>query len=153
QREEARKLPAEAKDAPPIRRLGVVGAGAMGAAIAQLAAVRGLEVVLQEVNEEALGMGLLKIAVLFEKAVERGILSREDADRKLASIRGGTSWKGFEDVDVVIEAAVEELGAKQAVFRELDRRTRSTALLATNTSSLSVAALQEGLAHPERVAG
>jgi 3-hydroxyacyl-CoA dehydrogenase/enoyl-CoA hydratase/3-hydroxybutyryl-CoA epimerase len=152
QREEARKLPAEAKDAPPIRRLGVVGAGAMGAGIAQLAAVRGLEVVLQEVNEEALGLGLLKIAVLFEKAVERGILSREDADRKLASTRGGTSWKGFEDVDVVVEAAVEELGAKRALFRELDRRTRSTALLATNTSSLSVAALQDGLAHPERVA-
>src|SRR5262249_4030793 len=97
QREEARKLPAEPKDAPPICRLGVVGAGAMGAGIAQLAAVRGVEVVLQEVNEEALGTGLLKIAVLFEKAVERGILAREEADRKLASVRGGTSWKGFED--------------------------------------------------------
>jgi 3-hydroxyacyl-CoA dehydrogenase/enoyl-CoA hydratase/3-hydroxybutyryl-CoA epimerase len=151
--EEARKLSAVAKDAPTVRRLGVVGAGAMGAGIAQLAAVRGLEVVLQEVNEEALGMGLLKIALLFEKAVERGILAREEADHKLASIRGGTSWKAFEDVDVVIEAAVEELGAKQAIFRELDRRTRPTTVLATNTSSLSVAQLLNGLAHPERVAG
>jgi 3-hydroxyacyl-CoA dehydrogenase/enoyl-CoA hydratase/3-hydroxybutyryl-CoA epimerase len=153
QREEARKLPAEAKDAPPVRRLGVVGAGAMGAGIAQLAAVRGLEVVIQEVNEEALGTGLLKVAVLFEKAVERSILTRDEADRKLAVIRGGTTWQGFDNVDVAIEAAVEELDAKRAIFRELDRRTPPAAVLATNTSSQSVAALQDGLVHPERVAG
>jgi 3-hydroxyacyl-CoA dehydrogenase/enoyl-CoA hydratase/3-hydroxybutyryl-CoA epimerase len=152
-REEARKLPAEWKEMPSVRRIGIVGAGAMGAGIAQLAAVRGLEVVIQEVNEEALGIGLLKVAALFDKAVKRGILSREDANAKLATLRGGTQWQGFQDVDLVIEAAIEELEAKRAIFRELDARTRPNAVLATNTSSLTVASLQEGLSHPERVAG
>lgn len=153
QREEARKLPAAWKDSPAIRRIGVVGAGAMGAGIAQLAAIRGFEVVIQEVNEEALGAGLLKVAALFEKAVERGILTQDEANRKLASMRGGTQWQGFEDVDVVIEAALEDLEVKRAIIGELDRRTRPNTVLATNTSSLSVAALQETLSHPERVAG
>jgi 3-hydroxyacyl-CoA dehydrogenase/enoyl-CoA hydratase/3-hydroxybutyryl-CoA epimerase len=153
QREEARKLPAQWKEAAPVRRVGVVGVGTMGAGIAQLAAVRGLEVVIQEVNEEALGTGLLKIAALFEKAVERGILTKDEADRKLSTLRGGTTWQGFDTVDLVIEAAIEDLDAKRALFRELDRRTRPTAVLATNTSSLMVASLLEGLSHPERVAG
>jgi 3-hydroxyacyl-CoA dehydrogenase/enoyl-CoA hydratase/3-hydroxybutyryl-CoA epimerase len=152
-REEARKLPAEWKDAPAVRRIGIVGAGAMGAGIAQLASVRGLEVVIQEVNEEALGVGLLKVAALFDKAVKRGILTREAADAKLTTLRGGTNWQGFEDVDVVIEAAVENLEAKRTIFRELDQRTRPNVVLATNTSSLTVGALQDGLSHPERVAG
>jgi 3-hydroxyacyl-CoA dehydrogenase/enoyl-CoA hydratase/3-hydroxybutyryl-CoA epimerase len=155
QREEARKLPAELRDDKrmSVRRLGIVGAGAMGAGIAQLAAIRGLEVVIKEVNDEALGAGMFKIAALFQKAVERRLLSEEDAKHKISAIRGGTTWQGFDDVDLVIEAAVEELEAKQAIFRELDRRTRATSVLATNTSSLTVKSLQEGLRHPERVAG
>ncbi len=153
QREEARKLPAEWKEGEPVRRLGVVGLGVMGAGIAQLAAIRGVEVIVQEANEEALGTGLLRVAALFEKAVERGILAREEADRKLSAFRGGVNWKDFDSVELVIEAAVENLEVKRALFRELDRRTPPQAVLATNTSSLTVAALQEGLAHPERVAG
>jgi 3-hydroxyacyl-CoA dehydrogenase/enoyl-CoA hydratase/3-hydroxybutyryl-CoA epimerase len=155
QREQARKLPAETRDdkGMSVRRIGVVGAGAMGAGIAQLAAIRGLEVVIQEVNDEALGTGMFKIAALFQKAVERNIMSEEDAKRSLSAIKGGTTWQGFDDVELVIEAAVEELEAKRGIFRELDRRTRATSLLATNTSSLTVNSLQEGLKHPERVAG
>jgi 3-hydroxyacyl-CoA dehydrogenase/enoyl-CoA hydratase/3-hydroxybutyryl-CoA epimerase len=152
-REEARRLPAEWKEMPPARKVGIVGAGTMGAGIAQLASIRGLEVVIQEANNEALGYGVLKIKALFDKAVNRGVLTREAADHRLAKIHGGTTWQGFEDVDLVIEAAVEELEAKRAVFRELDHRTRPNAPLVTNTSSLTVAALQEGLSHPERVAG
>jgi 3-hydroxyacyl-CoA dehydrogenase/enoyl-CoA hydratase/3-hydroxybutyryl-CoA epimerase len=153
QREQARKLPASWKEVPPIQRIGVVGAGAMGAGIAQLALIRGFEVVLQEVNEEALGTGLLRITALCEKAVQRGILTRDEMNRRLSTLKGGTTWQGFDSVDFVIEAAVEDLEAKRGLFRELDRRTRPTAVLATNTSSLSVAALHEGLSHPERVAG
>jgi 3-hydroxyacyl-CoA dehydrogenase/enoyl-CoA hydratase/3-hydroxybutyryl-CoA epimerase len=153
QREEARKLPAEWKEGEPLRRLGVVGLGIMGAGIAQLAAIRGLDVIVQEVNEEALGTGLLRVAALFEKAVERGILTREEADRKLSAFRGGVNWKDFDSVELAVEAAVENLEIKRALFRELDRRTPPQSVLATNTSSLTVAALQEGLAHPERVAG
>src|SRR5262249_11044517 len=64
-----------------------------------------------------------------------------------------TSWKGFEDAELVVETALEEIEAKRTIFRELDRRTPPAAVLATNTSSLSVVKIQEGLTHPERVAG
>jgi len=136
-----------------VSRVGVVGAGAMGAGIAQLAAVKGFGVVVQEVNEAALAAGVQRIEALFRKAVERGVLSDAEAKEKLAALGRTTSWEGFADVDLVIEAVVEELDKKRAVFGELSRRTRPDAVLATNTSSLSVGALQEGVPHPERVAG
>ena len=71
------------------------------------------------------------------------MLSKAEAEKRLAAVRGTTAWDGFDDVDVVVEAAVENLDAKRAVFRELDGRTRPTAVLATNTSSLPVGALEE----------
>jgi 3-hydroxyacyl-CoA dehydrogenase/enoyl-CoA hydratase/3-hydroxybutyryl-CoA epimerase len=80
-------------------------------------------------------------------------LTEVDAARKLDSLRGTTSWEGFASVDLVIEAAIEEQEAKRAIFRELEQRTSPSAILATNTSSLPVASLQEGAVHPERVAG
>src|SRR5439155_11738920 len=90
QREAARKLPAElrALAGEPIRHVGVVGAGAMGAGIAQLSAFKDCEVVVQEIDEAALGAGLIKVAGLFKKAVERRLLTREEADRKLSAVRG-----------------------------------------------------------------
>src|SRR5262249_22480877 len=151
----ARKAPLEARrdHRPEVRRVGVVGAGVMGAGIAQLAAVKGFEVVVQEVDATALGGGLLRINELFDRAVARGVLSRNEADRRLSVIRGVVDWKGFDTVHVVVEAALEELDAKRAIFRELEARCRPETVLATNTSSLSVTNLQQGLKHPERVAG
>jgi 3-hydroxyacyl-CoA dehydrogenase/enoyl-CoA hydratase/3-hydroxybutyryl-CoA epimerase len=139
--------------ADKVQRVGIVGAGTMGAGIAQLAAIHGCEVVVQEVNEDALGAGLLKIAALFQKAVERRVLSQAEADRKLAAVKGTVRWEGFAGVDVVVEAVVENLEAKRAIFRELEKHTRADTVLATNTSSLPVASLQEGMQHPRRVAG
>jgi 3-hydroxyacyl-CoA dehydrogenase/enoyl-CoA hydratase/3-hydroxybutyryl-CoA epimerase len=107
----------------------------------------------QEVNAEALGAGMVRVTNLFRQAASRGLLTPREMERRLAAIKGTVTWEGFADVDVTVEAAVEEVEAKRAVFRELEARTRPTAVLATNTSSLSVARLQEGLAHPERVAG
>jgi 3-hydroxyacyl-CoA dehydrogenase/enoyl-CoA hydratase/3-hydroxybutyryl-CoA epimerase len=115
--------------------------------------VRGFEVVVQEVNEEALGAGLFRIKTLFDKAVERRILSETEAAKRFTLLRGSIDWKGFDQVDLVLEAAIENLDAKRAIFRELEARTRPGTILGTNTSSLPVAALQEGLQHPERVAG
>jgi 3-hydroxyacyl-CoA dehydrogenase/enoyl-CoA hydratase/3-hydroxybutyryl-CoA epimerase len=138
---------------PPPRRLGVIGAGTMGAGIAQLAAIKGFDVVVREVNESALAAGMQRIEGLFRKAVERRLLSEEEARQKLAGMGRTTAWEGFGDVAVVVEAAVEDLEAKRAIFRELEQHTPPTAVLATNTSSLSVRQLQEGLRHPERVGG
>jgi 3-hydroxyacyl-CoA dehydrogenase/enoyl-CoA hydratase/3-hydroxybutyryl-CoA epimerase len=155
QREQARKVPPkfQARQEPPIRQVGIVGAGTMGAGIAQLAALKGCEVVIREINETALAAGVLRIFALINKAVERGILPAEESQRRLNSIHGTTAWKGFSDLDLVIEAVIEELQAKKAVFREMEKEAAPSAILATNTSSLSVRQLQEGLKHPGRVAG
>jgi 3-hydroxyacyl-CoA dehydrogenase/enoyl-CoA hydratase/3-hydroxybutyryl-CoA epimerase len=137
----------------PCRKVGVVGAGTMGAGIAQLAAVKGCQVVVQEINEAALAAGIKKIDDLFQKAVERKVMSAEEARQKLAAIGKTTTWEGFGDADLVIEAVIEDLGMKREVFRELERRTRPQTILATNTSSLSVTALQQGMTHPARIGG
>jgi 3-hydroxyacyl-CoA dehydrogenase/enoyl-CoA hydratase/3-hydroxybutyryl-CoA epimerase len=116
-----------------------------------LAALRGFPVVVQEVNQTALGSGLLRIKDLFRQALQRRLLTPEEAERRLAAVKGTVDWDSFRDVDLVVEAAVEELEAKRGIFRELEARTGPRTVLATNTSSLPVARLQEGLTHPERV--
>jgi 3-hydroxyacyl-CoA dehydrogenase/enoyl-CoA hydratase/3-hydroxybutyryl-CoA epimerase len=151
--EQGRKVPAGDNGRPEVQRVGIVGAGVMGAGIAQLAALKGCQVVVQEVNEAALGAGMMRITDLFNKAAERGIIAPGETERRLSAVKGTINWEGFADVDVVVEAAVEDLDAKRTVFRELESRTRPGTVLATNTSSLSVTALQEGLSRPERVAG
>src|SRR5262249_22960889 len=97
--------------------------------------------------------GLARIDELFRKAVERRRIGADEAAKKRQSIRGTVSWEGFDRVEVVIEAAVEDLQIKRNLFRELAARTASSTILATNTSSLVVSRLQEGLPGPERVAG
>jgi 3-hydroxyacyl-CoA dehydrogenase/enoyl-CoA hydratase/3-hydroxybutyryl-CoA epimerase len=150
----AKQMPPELADvtAREIRRVGVVGAGTMGAGIAQLAAIRGCDVVLREINESALAAGSLKVAALFSQAVARGVLTRAEANGRLAAVKGTIAWDGFQDLDLVIEAVVEDLELKRRVFRELEANTRPETLLATNTSSLGIANIQEGLTRPEHVA-
>jgi 3-hydroxyacyl-CoA dehydrogenase/enoyl-CoA hydratase/3-hydroxybutyryl-CoA epimerase len=153
EREAAKEMPPELKDIPAreIKKVAVVGAGTMGAGIAQLAAVRGCQVVVREVDDMTLGMGMFKILGLFKQAVDRGVMTKEEADRKLEGIKGTTSWDGFADADLVIEAVLEKLELKRKVFRELEAHVRPDAILATNTSSLGVANIAEGLSRPERV--
>jgi 3-hydroxyacyl-CoA dehydrogenase/enoyl-CoA hydratase/3-hydroxybutyryl-CoA epimerase len=154
-RERARKPPegTPSDASPPIRHVGVVGAGTMGAGIAQLAALKGCQVVIREVNETALAAGVLRIVDLFNKAAERGLVSADEYHRRLEAVKGTTAWKGFADLDLVVEAVVEDLEVKQAVFRDLEKQAPPSAILATNTSSLGVQPLVPGLKHPERIAG
>ena len=150
QREAARKIP---EGAARVQRVGVVGAGVMGAGVAQLAALAGFEVVVQEVSPEALAAGLARIDALFAKAVARRKLSATEAVTKRAAIRGTVTWEGFDRAEVVVEAAHEDLDVKRGLFAEMARRTSPTTILATNTSSIAVAGLQPGLPNPERLAG
>jgi 3-hydroxyacyl-CoA dehydrogenase/enoyl-CoA hydratase/3-hydroxybutyryl-CoA epimerase len=153
-REQARKPSADPPaKAAPIKRIAVVGAGTMGAGIAQLAAFKGLGVVVREVDASALASGKDRIRSLFDKAVERRLLPRAEADQKLEAIRFTTAWEGFAEVDLALEAIIEDLALKKEIFRQLEQHARPQTILATNTSSLLVAQLQEGLTHPERVAG
>jgi 3-hydroxyacyl-CoA dehydrogenase/enoyl-CoA hydratase/3-hydroxybutyryl-CoA epimerase len=154
-REAARKLPAElAKaDNTTVQRVGIVGAGVLGAGLAQLAAIKGAEVIVQEASVEALGAGLLRVQQLFQQALERGIVSPDEGLKRLAAIKGVLDWKGFEDVQLVVEATPENLETKSHIFRELETRTRADCVLATATSSLRVGDIAAAVSRPERVAG
>ena len=125
----------------------------MGAGIAQLAAYQGLEVVLREINQEMLDAGMGRIQKLFDEAVAKRRLSAEEAAAKLAAVKPTVDWEPLSDVDAVVEAVVEREDIKQDVFCELEQQTSPEAVLATNTSSLSVRRLAEPREHPERVAG
>ncbi len=138
--------------------VGVVGAGAMGAGIAQVAAQRGHTVLLADAVPTALDRARDGHAKAMAREVEKGRLTRGDADAVLARItyvEGMTAvaLRAFEPCGFVIEAIVENLGAKQGLFRALEAEIPKTCVLATNTSSLSVAAIAGACAHPERVIG
>ncbi len=154
-REDARKTTRAVPGgrATPIERIGVVGAGVMGGGIAQLAAFREVEVRLKDIRDEAIVGGLRHARELFDTAIERRKVSRAEGDRRMALIRGGLDWHGFQGADLVVEAVVERLDVKRSVLREVEEVTSADCVLATNTSSLSVDAMAEGLARPERLCG
>ena len=152
--ERAKKLsvPAPAS-AAPVRRVAVVGAGVMGAGIAQWVSARGLPVVLKDVAPEALAKGLRTAGSLYAEAVKRRVFTATEATAGQDRITPVHTDGPLEAVDLVIEAAVEKLEAKQAIFRALEARTRADTVLATNTSALSIDAIASGLTHPGRVVG
>jgi 3-hydroxyacyl-CoA dehydrogenase/enoyl-CoA hydratase/3-hydroxybutyryl-CoA epimerase len=155
QREDARK-PWQGKadpDSPPIRQVGVVGAGTMGAGIVQLALLRGCQVVIREPTESALGAAIMRILGLIAKAAEAGLLTTAEVQKTLAAVHGTTAWKGFADLDLIVEAIVEDPQVKRSVFREMEKHSSPSTILTTNTSSLRVAPLGEDLQYPGRVAG
>src|SRR5262249_29573112 len=130
-----------------------VGAGVMGAGIAQLAALKGFGVTIQEINDGALAAGIQKITELFEQAAQKNVISPKAAREGISLIRGTTKWDRFAEADLVIEAVVEDLDIKRKVFTELVQRIRPDATLTSNTSSLLVADLEKDVIHPNRLAG
>ncbi|TML29705.1 MAG: 3-hydroxyacyl-CoA dehydrogenase family protein [Actinobacteria bacterium] len=136
-----------------IRKVGVVGLGTMGAGIAQVSVQSGLETVGREVSDELGDRGRATIERYLTRGVEKGRLSQEQRDDALARLTLTTQLSDLADCDLVIEAVLEELDLKREVFAELDRVTRPDAVLATNTSALSVAEIAEATQHPERVVG
>ncbi len=137
----------------PIARLALAGAGVMGGGIAELASRYGIEVRLRDVRPEALQKGLQTVrSVLDERGRRRRTPSREK-DGQMGRILPTLELSGFAQADAAIEAVVEDLDVKRRVFAELEVRMRDDALLATNTSSLSVDALADGLQHPDRFVG
>ncbi len=137
----------------PVARLALAGAGVMGGGIAELASRFGLEVRLRDVRPEALQKGLQTVrAVLDERGRSRRTPGREK-DGQMARILPALELTGVRHADVAIEAVVEDLDVKRRVFAELEVRLPGAAILATNTSSLSVDALADGLQHPARFVG
>ncbi len=152
--ERSKKLAASASASPAaVRRTAVVGAGVMGAGIAQWLSARGLPVLLKDIDPASLARGLRTIANLYRDATSRRSLTATEAQVGFDRITPAHTDVPLAGVDLVIEAAVERLDLKQSLFRQLETRVSPQTVLATNTSALSIAAIASQLAHPERVVG
>jgi len=136
-----------------IKKVGVVGCGAMGTGIAQLCAQSGYQVVVSEINNELLNKGLASIDKVLARSVEKGRISQQDKDATLGRIKGTTSMKDFSDCDLMIEAAIENLDLKKKIFAELDKICPKDAILATNTSCLSIIDMAMVTKRPDKVLG
>jgi 3-hydroxyacyl-CoA dehydrogenase len=134
-------------------KAGVVGAGTMGGEIAQVIAGAEIPVVLADVEETLVEAGLEKARSLWQGRVQAGKMEASELERKLALITGTTGMGMFGDVDFVVEAVPERMEVKQEVFAELDVATPGHAILASNTSSLSVTEMGEATRRPEKVVG
>ncbi len=136
-----------------IRKVGVVGLGTMGAGIAQVSVQSGFDTVGREVSDELGERGRTTIERYLARGVEKGRLSEGEKEAALGRLTLTTDLGELADCDLVIEAALEELELKRELFAELDRVTRPDAILATNTSALSVSDIAEATKHAERVVG
>lgn len=135
-----------------INRVAVVGAGTMGSSIAVALSAGGFPVMLKDVDQAAVQAGLARVERLIEGRVRKG-LSRQDADRQLALIEPVVDYSSFADVDLVVEAVAENVDVKRAVFRDLDDCCNVNAILASNTSSLSITQLGAFTRRPDKVVG
>ncbi len=136
-----------------IKKVGVVGCGQMGSGITQVCAQSGYQVVASEVNDELLNKGLAAINSSLTKGVAREKITRQDKDSTLARIKGTTDMKEFNDCDLVIEAAIENLDLKKKIFTELDKICPEHTILATNTSCLSIINMAMATTRPDKVLG
>ena len=136
-----------------IRKVGVVGLGTMGAGIAQISVQSGFETIGREVEPQLGERGRATIERYLARGVEKGRLSGDERDAALGRLTLTTDLADLANCDLVIEAALEELELKREIFAELDRVTRPEAILATNTSALSVSEIAEAAEHPQRVVG
>jgi 3-hydroxybutyryl-CoA dehydrogenase len=132
-----------------IKKIGVLGAGLMGAGIAQTAAVAGFEVTVVEVNQELIDKGLSGVAKSLAKFVEKGSLSPERSHAAFNRLRGTTDDEQLADVDLIIEAIIENLGVKREVYARLDQICKPETIFASNTSSLSITEIMTAVS-PER---
>jgi enoyl-CoA hydratase/3-hydroxyacyl-CoA dehydrogenase len=136
-----------------IKKVGVIGCGLMGAGIAQVAAQAGYETIVRELDDGLLEKGLGHISAFLDKGVAKRKLSQAKRDATWARISGTTNLADLADCDLVIEAIIENMQAKQELFRELDSICPEHSILASNTSSLSIAEMAVATGRPDRVAG
>lgn len=157
--ERAKKLTGVPADAAPetkvtpVKRVTVVGAGVMGGGIAQWSSARGLNVILRDINHEALAKGLAGIAKVYEQAVKRHAMTKIEARDGMDRISASAVDVPLHSVDVIVEAAVEKMDLKKKLFAHLDSLAGPETILASNTSALSISEIATATQHPERVIG
>jgi 3-hydroxyacyl-CoA dehydrogenase/enoyl-CoA hydratase/3-hydroxybutyryl-CoA epimerase/enoyl-CoA isomerase len=143
----------KAKAARPVRKAAVIGAGIMGGGIACQSALRGTPILMKDIAQSSLDLGIAEAKKLLARQVEQGRLPQTEADRILAAILPTLDYDGIGQADVVIEAVVEELAVKQRVFADIEARVGEDVILASNTSSLRIGDLAAGLRRPDRFGG
>ena len=136
-----------------IQRIGVIGAGQMGTGIAHVLALAGYDVVLDDINKDALGKAIERIEKNMQRQAAKGVISEDAIKPAMARIRTTQSMDDLKDRELVMEAATEDEAAKKKLFQELCPRLSPTAMLATNTSSISVTRLAASTDRPERFIG
>lgn len=137
----------------PVRQVGVLGAGTMGGGIAQVAADKAIHVRMKDINNDALALGFRHASEIFGKYMKRRRLSKFDFEAKMSLISGTLDYSGFNQLDVVIEAVVEDMNIKKKVIAETVKHCKPDAIIATNTSSLSVTEMAEAHPRPENFVG
>ncbi|GAB1721785.1 MAG: hypothetical protein GDA65_07715 [Nitrospira sp. CR1.1] len=136
-----------------IYKVGVVGAGTMGAQIAEVVSFAGLPVVLADRDESLARRGVESVRAIYEARAAKGKMTPEQVEEKMLLVTASPNLEGLDDADLVIEAVSEELRLKQSVFQELDRICSRSAILASNTSALSISALGSAARRPGKVIG
>ncbi|MEK7286211.1 MAG: 3-hydroxyacyl-CoA dehydrogenase NAD-binding domain-containing protein [Nitrospirota bacterium] len=136
-----------------IYKVGVIGAGAMGAGIAQVITYAGIPVILKDVTQQQVDRGLKAIRGIYQGRVDRGKMTASEMEQKMALVTGATDYSGFSDVDLVIEAIFEDISVKQKLFCELESVCSENTLLTSNTSSLPISAIAAATKRPEKVIG
>jgi 3-hydroxyacyl-CoA dehydrogenase len=152
---EVNKIPDIPKETPiiPVRSAAVVGAGTMGGGIAMVLANAGLPVLLKEADQAALDRGLATIQLNYANSVKRGRFPKQVAEERLKRITPTLTYDDFSSVDLVIEAVFEGMALKKEIFKELDRVCKPGAILASNTSTLSIDEIASSTSRPDFVIG
>ena len=136
-----------------MQKIGVIGSGTMGAGIAQVLALRGYQVIMFDIKDDVIQKSVGRIEKQLQKNVDRERLTPEEKDRTLALISTTTSMIDLQEVDLIIEAAIEDLEIKKNIFNELEGICDPEVIFATNTSSLSITELAGTTRRPEKVVG
>jgi 3-hydroxyacyl-CoA dehydrogenase/enoyl-CoA hydratase/3-hydroxybutyryl-CoA epimerase len=146
-------VPEPAPPPAPVRRLGILGAGFMGAGIASIAAAQGTIVRLKDAEHGRVAKGLAGVREVLKERLTRKQVTRQQFDDMMSLVSGTIDYSGFGGVDLVIEAVFEELAVKQQVLRETEAVIPATAIFATNTSTIPIGRIAQAAARPDRVIG
>jgi 3-hydroxybutyryl-CoA dehydrogenase len=136
-----------------IKKIGIIGAGTMGHGIALVAAKAGFEVILHDVKDEFIQKGIRSVEKFVDKSVEKGKMTPEDKKNILGKIHGSTKLEDMKDVDLVIEAIIEDVKTKKEVFHKLDGLCKKETLFASNTSTIPITDLASSTKRPDQFIG
>jgi 3-hydroxybutyryl-CoA dehydrogenase len=136
-----------------VSTIGVIGAGVMGSGIAQVAAMRGINVVLLDVNEKAVRTGIDAVEGRLGKIVAKGKMTSAEKDAAVGRIKGTTAYDSLKPAEIIIEAATEDYDLKAKIFKQVDAQVSAKSILASNTSSVSITKLASSTSHPDRFVG